>query len=168
MVLYNVADPGVALLWHQRRILGEVAPTDGTSHSHNYVVLTPDGDVYLEDYSGRDRWITAVRFSPIRRALPGGVPGASTYRFNADTPTEELAAAHTAAQEAAEDWWSSHGGSSPPTICLLPVGEAPPPDGAAFVALSSSQSCHSSSIMPYLMHCFGTKLQSDDESGTLF
>ena len=139
MVLYNVADPGVALRWHQRRILGEVASTDGTSHSHNYVVLTPDGDVYLQDYSGRDRWITAVRFSPTRRALPGGVPGVSTYRFNADTPTEELAAAHATAQAAAEDWWSSHGASPPPTVCLLPVGEAPPPAGAAAAVLRTWQ-----------------------------
>ena len=45
MVLYNVSGPGVDLLWHQRRILGEVAHTDGISHTHNYAVLTPDGDV---------------------------------------------------------------------------------------------------------------------------
>ena len=70
MVLYNVAVPGGDLLWHQRRILGEVAPTVGIDHSHNYAVLTPDGDVYLEDYSGRDRWITAVRFSATRRVAP--------------------------------------------------------------------------------------------------
>ena len=57
------------------------------------VIITPDGDVYLEDYSGRDRWITAVRFSTTRRDLPGGIPGASTYRFTEDTPADEIAAA---------------------------------------------------------------------------
>ena len=74
MGLYNVSGPGVDLLWHQRRILGEVAHTDGSSHSHSYALFTPDGDVYLEDYSGRNSCITAVRFSASRRALPGGAP----------------------------------------------------------------------------------------------
>ena len=138
MVLYNVSGPGVDLLGCQRRILGEVAHTDGTSHSHNYVVLTPDGDVYLEDYSGRDRWITVVRLSATRRALPSGVPAASTYRFTDETPADELATARTLAKEAAEDWWSSHGGPAPPTNCLLPVGETPPPVGVATGVLSGS------------------------------
>ena len=108
MVLFNVAGPEPSLLWHHHRILGEVAHTDGTSHSHQYVVLTPDGDVYIEDYSGRDRGVTAVRFSATRRALPFGVPGAHTYPFSSDPPAAELAAAETAAEEAAAEWWASY------------------------------------------------------------
>ena len=53
MVLYNV--PAGPSLWHQRLILGELVSMDGTSHTHVYAVYTPDGDVYLEDFSGRLR-----------------------------------------------------------------------------------------------------------------
>ena len=90
LVLFNLGGQEPSLLWHQRRILGEVAHTDGTSHSHLYVVLTPDGDVYIEDYSGRDRGVTAVRFSATRRALPPGVPGGQTYRVTDDIPPPSL------------------------------------------------------------------------------
>ena len=45
MVLYNVAAPGGDLLWHQRRILGEVAPSVGIDHSHLYGVFIADNDV---------------------------------------------------------------------------------------------------------------------------
>ena len=120
MVLYNVSDPGGNLLWHQRRILGEVAPLAGIDHSHVYVVLTPDNDVYLEDFGGRLRGITAVRFAGARRSLPGGVPAASTYRFTEDIAEADLVAAQALAAEAAEDWWRTQGGAQP-TSCLLPV-----------------------------------------------
>ena len=85
--------------------MGEVAPTDGTSHSHLYAILTPDGDVYLEDYSGRDTGIAAVRFAATRRSLPPGVPGTQTYRFREEVSDGELAEASTVAEEAAEEWW---------------------------------------------------------------
>ena len=93
------------LLWRQRRILGEVVPTDGTSHSHLYAVLSPDGDVYLEDYSGRDPGVAAVRFSATRRSLPPGVPGGQTYRFRDEISDDEYTSAVTAGEEAAEEWW---------------------------------------------------------------
>ena len=124
MVLYNVSDPGGNLLWRQRRILGEVAPLAGTDHSHLYAVLTADNDVYIEDFGGRVRGVTAVRFSPARRTLPGGVPSASTYRFTTDISEADLAAAQALAEEAAADWWSAQGGPQPATF-LLPVGGPP-------------------------------------------
>ena len=127
LVLYNVSAPGGlrSLLWHQRRILGEVAPLAGIDHSHVYAVLTPDNDVYLEDFGGRLRGITAVRFAGARRSLPGGVPAASTYRFTEDVAEADLVAAQALAVGAAEDWWTAQGGPQPATF-LLPVGEVPP------------------------------------------
>ena len=111
MVLYNVSAPGGLrnLLWHQRRILGEVASLVGTERSNIYAVYTPDGDVYLEDFGGRVQGITAVRFSPARRTLPGGVPAGSTYRFAEDIADVDLEIAQGLAAEAAEDWWRAQG-----------------------------------------------------------
>ena len=125
LVLYNVYVPAAPLLWHQRLILGELASLDGTERSHVYAVYTPDGDVYLEDFSGRLQGITAVRFAASRRTLPGGIPAASTYRFPADVAPDDLAAAHLLAEEAAEEWWRNKGGPQP-TSFLRPVGWAYP------------------------------------------
>ena len=127
MVLYNVSAPGGLrnLLWHQRRILGELASSAGSERSNVFAVYTPDGDVYLEDFSGRLQGITAVRFAASRRTLPGGVPAASTYRFPDDIDPADLEAAHNLAVEAAEDWWLGKGGPQPTTF-LRPVGWAHP------------------------------------------
>ena len=120
LVLYNVSAPGGNLLWHQRRILGEVAPSAGTDHSHLYAVLTPDKDVYLEDFGGRVQGITAVRFSPARRTLPGGVPSASTYRFSEDIAEVDLVTSQALAEKAAEDGWTAQGGIQR-TSFLMPL-----------------------------------------------
>ena len=127
LVLYNVSAPGDLrhLLWHQRRILGELASSVGSERSNVFAVYTPDGDVYLEDFGGRLQGITAVRFAASRRTLPGGVPAASTYRFPDDIDPADLEAAHNLAVEAAEDWWRGKGGPQPTTF-LLPVGWAHP------------------------------------------
>ena len=126
MVLYNV--PDAPLLWHQRLILGELVSMDGTDHSHVYAVYTPDGDVYLEDFSGRLQGITAVRFAATRRTLPGGIPPAATYRFPAAVGAEDLANAKLLAADAAEEWWNAQGGPRPSTL-LRPVGVADPAAG---------------------------------------
>eukprot|EP00959_Pyramimonas_sp_CCMP1952_P386697 8104421-Pyramimonas_sp.AAC.1 len=56
-------------LWHQRLILGLVGLSD-----FSYVVLTPDGDVYAEDYGDDSVDVAAVRFSGAWAAVPAGVP----------------------------------------------------------------------------------------------
>ena len=130
LVLYNVSGRGDNLLWHQRHILGEVASLDGTERTNVFAVLTPDGDVYLEDYSGRLAGVTAIRFAGNRRQLPGGVPSATTYRFKGDIPADELEEAHRFAVEAAEEWWRAQGGRRPANV-LLPMEPPPlaPPQG---------------------------------------
>ena len=57
-----------------------IAPSDGQI-SYLFAALTPDNDVYLEDYSGNDVNITAVRFSRDLRHLPAGLPRQQVYRF---------------------------------------------------------------------------------------
>ena len=123
MVLYNVPAPDAQRnsLWHQCRILGAVAPLVGTEHSHLYVVLTPDKDVYLEDYGGRTQNIAAVRFSVARRTLPGGIPAGNTYRFREAITDGDLAVAQALAEEAAEEWWRKQGGAQPAAY-LRPAG----------------------------------------------
>ena len=77
-MLYH--DPrGGNLLWHHRRILGEVVLLGGT-RSGVYAVLTPDINVYLEDYSGEDDVISAVRFVGSQSTLPPGIPRVAVYR----------------------------------------------------------------------------------------
>ena len=77
-VLYAIDGP---VLWHQRLLLGRVA-----SSENEYVVATPDGDVYCEDLGNQSAEIQAARLSPQRWPPPPGVPRARVYRFR-DEPT---------------------------------------------------------------------------------
>ena len=79
MVLYNVSSPDVPLLWHQRHILGELASLDGNERTYIFAVYTPDGDVYLEDFSGRLQGITAIRYAA-SRCSPRGTRRRREYR----------------------------------------------------------------------------------------
>ena len=69
LVRYNV---GGAPEYHARQILAHV--TDG-----QYVCLTPDFDVYSEDYNGSDFLEVLVR--PADNSVPAGVPPQQVYDF---------------------------------------------------------------------------------------
>ena len=94
MVLY------AGLPWRQRRILGEVASAS-RGKSGRFVVVIPDGDVYVEDYSGRGRDVSAVRFAATIRSLPPGIATAGIYKLESDVG--DLADARTQVEAAAED-----------------------------------------------------------------
>ena len=51
--LHSVSAPGFPVLWYQRLISEDRTSLHGTEHSHGFAVCTPDGDVCLEDLSGR-------------------------------------------------------------------------------------------------------------------
>ena len=102
-VLYH--DPrGGNLLWHHRRILGEVVLLDGT-RSRIFAVLAPDNDVYLEDYSGEDVAILVVRFAGAQSTLPLGIPRAVVYKFKRATPAGQLEASRTLGVAGRRDRW---------------------------------------------------------------
>jgi hypothetical protein len=79
-VLYQVA--GVPL-WHQRLVLGRVASSE-TDVRREFLIVSPDGDVYLEAYDERNGDISAVRSSDRRWPPPVGLDRNQCYRF----PTE--------------------------------------------------------------------------------
>ena len=94
----------------------------GGPMEHHQWILTPDGDVYLEEYSGRDAGIPAVRSAATRRSLPPGVFGPQTYRFKEDVSDAALSEVVVVAEEAVEDWWGLHGAGSTYDQLFRPVG----------------------------------------------
>eukprot|EP00959_Pyramimonas_sp_CCMP1952_P090517 1894908-Pyramimonas_sp.AAC.1 len=84
-------------LWHQRLILGLVGLSDSS-----YVILTPDGDVYAEDYGDDSVDVAAVRFSGAWAAVPAGVPPERVYRFRQQPTAQERARALADAQAEAQ------------------------------------------------------------------
>ena len=73
-VLYDTG--GGPPLWHQRWVAGRVAST-----AADYVIVTLDGDLYVESYDGTDVGIWAHRWSHQMLPPPAGIPRANTYRF---------------------------------------------------------------------------------------
>ena len=59
-------------LWHQRLLLGEVCPG-------SWVVMTPTGDVFVEDLS-TDPDIERVRYGDEHGASPYGVDAGKVFR----------------------------------------------------------------------------------------
>jgi len=93
-VLYAV--PG-APLWHQRLVLGKVALS-----ASDYVIASPDGDVYIENYGPDNQDIAAVRFG-VHAQPPFGVGRQQCYRF-AQVPTNaEMQGLRREAEQLAEE-----------------------------------------------------------------
>ena len=76
-VLYQVAG---APLWHQRLVLGRVASSE-TDVRREFLIVSPDGDVYLETYDESNVDISAVRSSDRRWPPPVGLDRNQCYRF---------------------------------------------------------------------------------------
>jgi len=139
-VLYSDGDE----LWHQRLVLGRVA-----SSVAEFSIATPDDDVYVEDYSGDDPDIAAVRWSDVHRPAPPGLNRGRVYRFRADPPDARKAALRREGAEAARERWeeiaaaANDGRQYPPGGALEAVAGAQggaagpgaiPPAGAGAVA----------------------------------
>ena len=96
-ILYSDDDPG---LWHQRRVLGRVA-----SSADEFVIATPDADVYVENYGGQDPDIAGIRWSDLHRPAPPGLPRGRVYRFRAEPTVAQLANFRAQGRAAAEERW---------------------------------------------------------------
>ena len=66
-----------AALWHHRLVLASVAARPGS-----YIILTPDSDLYEEDYSGGDADIEDVVVGPSLGAAIAALVGQATYEFD--------------------------------------------------------------------------------------
>ena len=63
-------------LWRQRRVLGRVALSVS-----EYIIATPDHDVYMEDFADNNPDVSAVRWANAWNHVPPGAPAARVYRF---------------------------------------------------------------------------------------
>lgn len=122
--------------WHQRLCLGRLG--SWATSAGEVAIATPDGDVYIEDYSGTCPDIAAVRFSATRWPPPPGVPTARAYRFRSEPTTAQRARFLAQGEaEAARAFGVRCRGRPPPSGGLLrPMAEevavaGGPPLGAA-------------------------------------
>ena len=99
-VLYS----GEEMLWHQRRVVGRMAPTHG-NESEVYGVVSPDGGVQVEDYSGTHEDIAAVRYASSRTDVPAGVVGCLLYKFEEDIPGDDMVIYRRTAVLVCEEEW---------------------------------------------------------------
>ena len=84
--------------WQQRLVLGRVV-----SSATRFVIVSPDADVYVEDYGRAAGEVLAVRWSDVRWPPPVGVNRRQTYRFARDPTAAEEAAYRTEGVAAAAD-----------------------------------------------------------------
>ena len=78
LLLYDVPGP---TLWHERFLLQHL---DG----EEFAVLTPDGDVYIEQLSLQNEDLIGLRLLPRGGAMPVGVRAANLYRLPLFRPDE--------------------------------------------------------------------------------
>ena len=80
-ILVKYSDPEA--VWHCRLVLAHVI-------AHEFVILTPDGDLYIEDLSGADGDIERWRFYDPAVGPPFGIDPRQIYTFNALPPHDAL------------------------------------------------------------------------------
>lgn len=76
LLLYDVGGPD---LWHERLVLGHVDRDD-------YVVATPDLDVFVEELSIFNDDLRGIRVKPAANTLPPGIGAANVYALPAFGP----------------------------------------------------------------------------------
>lgn len=69
LVRYNVGGPE---LWHERLALEHVS-------GEEYIIVTPDRDLYVEELSAANEDLIGVRARPARGVLPPGIAAAAIY-----------------------------------------------------------------------------------------
>ena len=75
LIRYDLPDPPE---WHARLVLTDVG---GDGHLVDYIVFTPDMDIYAEDLGSANPDIAALRDRPADRSIPYGIPAAQVYDF---------------------------------------------------------------------------------------
>ena len=95
---------GGQMLWHQRRVIGRMAVTHG-SESQVFAVVSPDGDVQIEDFSGDHEDIAAVRYAGSRGDVPLGMFGCLLYKLDEDIAADLMVDYRHVAKEVSEQHW---------------------------------------------------------------
>lgn len=86
LVQYDVPGP---ILWHERLVLLHV-------EREEYIICTPDADVYVEDLSLMNDDLRGIRLKPNPAALPPGIAPAQVYALPAFNAAEMAAMRATA------------------------------------------------------------------------
>ena len=126
-VLYNVAG---APIWHQRRVLGVLAGS-----ASEYVILTPDLEVYLENLKDATDDIAAVRFHHLRWPPPPGIDRAQVYRFNVEPTRAQMTRARAQGEAAALARFREVAVAAGRAVDIPPGGVLVAVDGVGAVAL---------------------------------
>eukprot|EP00438_Fugacium_kawagutii_P028256 Skav200691 [mRNA] locus=scaffold6391:1205:6504:+ [translate_table: standard] len=120
LVQYDVGGPQ---LWHERQALEHV-------QGDNYIVLTPDGDVYMEELGLLNTDLRAVRVRPGPGILPPGIRGAQVYGLPPFSAAEMTGFEAEARRQAADERRVLGGGVAPPAAGGVPVAPVAPGVGA--------------------------------------
>ena len=104
LVRYNVGGPE---LWHERLALEHVA-------GEEYVIVTPDRDLYVEELSAANEDLIGVRARPARGVLPPGIAAAAVYPLPPWTAAELTAIRGEARQLLAAERNQRGGGGGAP------------------------------------------------------
>ena len=68
-------------------------------------MVSPDGDVQVEDFSGEDADIAAVRYAGARTDVPAGVLGCLLYKFEEDIASADMVVYRRVAAAVSEEDW---------------------------------------------------------------
>lgn len=120
-------------VWHERVVLAWVAGAE-------YIVLTPDGDVFIEQLDSANADLSGVRYAPTSGGVPAGLAGAQLYRFALLPAGAELAAvlsegvSHARVERQARGLAQPPGagvaggpGGVAPAVVPIPLPAVPPP-----------------------------------------
>ena len=125
LLQYDVGGPQ---LWHERQVLQHV-------QGDNYIVLTPDGDVYMEELGLLNADLRTIRVRPRPGVAPQGIRAGQIYALPAFTPAEMIGFNDESVRLAAEERRNLGAGAvaAPPAVPV--VGAAPMAAGPVVAVL---------------------------------
>ena len=116
LVEYDVPGPRVV---HERMVLEHISDED-------YIVATPDADVYCETLSILNRDLSAIRVRPGPNTLPAGVPAAAVYGLPAWGAAQLAAIRAAGVAEASAERARRGLGVAAPAAAVVPAVQPAP------------------------------------------
>lgn len=131
---------------HARLVLAVVDPV-----LHEYIILTPDWDYYLEACHASSPDLAHFYTTPVRGGLPAGVPAASIYGF-APMDAGDYARFMRLGRQEAQNELRRRGGAAPAVVPPVAVPAAP---GAAPVVPGPAAAAGAPVLVWVLGECIG-------------
>lgn len=144
MVQYDVPGP---VLWHERWALEHI-------EADEYVVVTPDDDVYVEELSVLNQDLRGIRVRAAPGAALAGIPAAQLYELPAWAPVQVAALRAEALRVAADERRLRGGGGQ----AVVAQGA-----GGAGIAAAAAVPSHPAGVLRWLAaECVGTRNYGDE------